>query len=98
MLGSATTPGRTGTCEGAPAHVAFRVVERVGTAPEEILCLRGSMAGLCMPLIRANADARLGVDVERYSFIRVDLHRLLFASFTGAPTIKLRVLILIFAL
>lgn len=48
--------------------------------------------------IRANADARLGVDVERYSFIRVDLHRLLFASFTGAPTIKLRVLILIFAL
>ena len=56
---------------------------------------RGSMAGLCMPLptlrrFLAEAAARLGGDADRYSFIVADLHRLLFAGFTGAPSIRMR--------
>jgi hypothetical protein len=42
-------------------------------------------------VILTNADARLGVDVDRYSFIVADLHRLLFAGFPGAPTIRMRI-------
>jgi hypothetical protein len=43
------------------------------------------MAGLCSPLptlrrVLANANARLGVDVDRYTFIVVDLHHLLLAG------------------
>ena len=34
--------------------------------------------------ILADADARLGADVDRYSFIAVDLHHLLSAGFAGA--------------
>ena len=34
--------------------------------------------------ILAEAAARLGADVDRYSFIAVDLHHLLFAGFAGA--------------
>ena len=33
----------------------------------------------------ADANARLGADVDRYSFTVVDLHHLLLAGFTGAP-------------
>ena len=33
----------------------------------------------------ADADARLGADVDRYSFTVVDLHHLLLAGLTGAP-------------
>ena len=36
------------------------------------------------PSILADADARLGADVDRYSFIAVDLHHLLSAGFAGA--------------
>ena len=47
--------------------------------------LRGSMAGLCAPLptfaVALTGDrARLVVDVDRYSFIVSDLHRLLIAG------------------
>src|SRR5205823_9095776 len=41
------------------------------------------MAGLCsrrFVAVLANANARLGVDVDRYSFIVVDLHHLLLAG------------------
>ena len=43
------------------------------------------MAGLCAPCRRfacalASANARLGADVDRYSFIASDLHRLLLAG------------------
>jgi hypothetical protein len=37
--------------------------------------------------VLANADARLGVDADRYSFIVADFHHLLFAGLPGAPTI-----------
>ena len=41
-------------------------------------------------VILADAGARLRVDVGRYSFIVMDFHHLLFAGFTGAPTIRMR--------
>ena len=34
MPGSTTTPGRTGACDGAPVHVAFRRSDDVGTRIE----------------------------------------------------------------
>ena len=52
--------------------------------PESVF-YRGSMAGLHVPCRRfadilADACARLGADVGRYSFIAVDLHHLLLAG------------------
>jgi hypothetical protein len=52
--------------------------------PESVF-YRGSMAGCTFPCRRfagilANACARLGADVVRYSFIVVDLHHLLLAG------------------
>ena len=52
--------------------------------PESVF-YRGSMAGLYVPYRRfadilAEACARLGADVVRYSFIVVDLHHLLLAG------------------
>jgi hypothetical protein len=43
------------------------------------------MAGLCLPYRRfvavlTDTNARLGADVDRYSFIVVDLHHLLLAG------------------
>jgi hypothetical protein len=37
--------------------------------------------------ILTDADARLGADVDRYSFIVADLHRLLLVGLTGAPEV-----------
>ena len=93
MPGSSTTPGRTRACDGAHARVAFHVVERVGTQGNLVIAAQW-LACEC-PCRRftdllAETDARLGVDADRYSFIVADLHRLLFAGFTGAPTIRRR--------
>jgi hypothetical protein len=65
--------GRVGACDDAPARVAFRVVERVGPR-EGILLSRlynwpARSPTDASPSSLANADARLGVDVDRYSFI-----------------------------
>ena len=83
MPGSPTTPGRPGARDGAPIHVAFRVANSVGT--------RGCCAFVAQWLayalpyrrfadILTDAAARLGADVDRYSFIATDLHRLLLAG------------------
>jgi len=48
MPGSSTTPGRAGACDNAPAHIAFRDFEHVGTQIDS--SFRSSMAGLCAPL------------------------------------------------
>ena len=83
MPGSQTTPGRPRARADAPVRVAFRVRYRVGTRDEKsfaaqwlactIPCRRfaGTLTG---------TDARLGADVDRYSFIVVDSHHLLLAS------------------
>ena len=41
MPGSATTPGRTGACESAPVHVAFRKSDSVGTRIDILTRLNG---------------------------------------------------------
>jgi hypothetical protein len=78
MPGSPTTPGRADTRVSISARVAFRVVERVGT--RDILNFAAQWLAYAHPCRRfactlADADARLGADVDHYSFIVADLHR-----------------------
>ena len=88
MPGSPTTPGRAGACDGAPARVAFRLLDSVGTrnypsfAAQWLAC-----AFPCRRLADTLTDARarLGADVVRYTFITADLHRLLLAGLPAAP-------------
>ena len=80
MPGSPTTPGRAGARVGAPTHVAFRPYNSVGTQDENPFAAR--WLACAIPYRRFAADltignARLGADVDRYSFIVSDLHRLL---------------------
>jgi hypothetical protein len=84
MPGSSTTPGRTGARDNAPAHVAFRVYEHVGT--RDNLVFAAQWLAYALPCRRfadtlTDAGARLGADADRCSFIAVDLHHLLFAGF-----------------
>jgi len=86
--GSSTTPGRPSACVGALGHIAFRYTDSVGTrnqfsiAAQWLACtfpcrrFAGILAGAC---------ARLGANVDRYSFIAADFHRLLLA---GLPAHK----------
>ena len=84
--GSLTTPGRRSARADALRRVAFRVQYRVGTRDKRD---KGSFAAqwlaCALPCRRfaaalADHDARLGADVDRYSFIVVDLHHLLLAG------------------
>jgi hypothetical protein len=88
MPGSPTTPGRTDTRDDAPAHVAFRDFDHVGT--RDFQAFAAQWLAYVLPYRRfadtlADADARLGVGADRYSFTVADLHLLLLAGFTGAP-------------
>jgi len=83
MPGSSTTPGRLGARAHAPISVAFRFRNRVGTRDMN-LC-EAQWLAYVLPYRRFAAAltddrARLGVDVDRYSFIASDLHRLLVAG------------------
>ena len=83
MPGSPTTPGRPGARADAPVRVAFRVGNGVGTRDCRAFAAR--WLAYALPCRRfavtlAGADARLGADVDRYSFIVVDLHHLLLAG------------------
>ena len=83
MPGSPTTPGRPSTCIGALGPIAFRYTDSVGTRNQ--FSIAAQWLACTFPCRRfadilANACARLGVDVVRYSFIVVDLHHLLLAS------------------
>ena len=83
MPGSPTTPGRADTRAGASARFAFRVVERVGT--QDIPNFAAQWLACALPCRRfagvlADVDARLGADVDHYSFIAVDFHHLLLAG------------------
>ena len=83
MPGSPTTPGWTDTRVDAPVRVAFRDYEHVGT--REFQVFAAQWLAYALPCRRfavtlAGANARLGADVDRYSFIVVDLHHQLLAG------------------
>ncbi|MDF3042293.1 MAG: hypothetical protein K0Q71_4999 [Thermomicrobiales bacterium] len=80
MPGSPTTPGRAGARDGAPTRVAFRHENSVGTRDSSFFAAQ--WLAYAYPYRRftvalASDGARLGADVDRYSFTAVDLHHLL---------------------
>src|SRR5215467_2681547 len=82
MPGSSTTPGRSDLAIVRPKRVAFRVRNSVGTRG---LAFAAQWLAYALPYRRfvsvlTDANARLGADVDRYSFIVVDLHHLLLAG------------------
>jgi hypothetical protein len=81
--GSSTTPGCPSACVGALGHIAFRYTDSVGTRIQ--FSIAAQWLACTFPYRRfadilADACARLGADVVRYSFIVVDLHHLLLAG------------------
>jgi hypothetical protein len=90
MPGSLTTPGRSGACDGA--EKLFRQPEPpLYCLPRKAPCrhpgypFAAQWLAYALPCRRfadalAGACARLGADVDRYSFIIVDLHHLLLAG------------------
>ena len=88
MPGSSTTPGRPSACVGALGHIAFRYTDSVGA--RNLFSIAAQWLACTFPCRRfadilADACARLGADAVRYSFIAVDLHHLLLASFPAHP-------------
>jgi len=83
MPGSQTTPGPTGARNNAPAGIAFRQVNNVGTRVDNDFAAQ--WLAYTLPYRRfadvlADACARIGGDVDCYSFIAVDFHHILLAS------------------
>ena len=83
MPGSSTTPGRPGTRAYAPVRIAFRLRNSVGTRNMNLY--EAQWLAYVLPYRRfaaalTDGHARLGVDVDRYSVIASDLHRLLVAG------------------
>jgi hypothetical protein len=83
MPGSQTTPGPTGARNNAPADFAFRQVNNVGTRVANDFAAQ--WLAYTLPYRRfadvlADACARIGGDVDCYSFIAVDFHPILLAS------------------
>ena len=83
MPGSKTTPGLAGACNDAPASVAFRGVNNVGTRVYNAFAAQ--WLAYTLPYRRfadvlADACARIGGDVDCYSFIAVDFHHILLAG------------------
>jgi hypothetical protein len=81
--GSPTTPGRRDTRASVSLRVAFRVLNRVGT--RNFYTIVAQWLARTLPCRRfadilAEACARLGGDVVRYTFIVVDFHHLLLAG------------------
>jgi hypothetical protein len=88
MPGSTTTPGHPGACDDALGHVAFRAFDSVGT--RDIDSIVAQWLACAYPYRRfadilADACARLGADVVRYTFTAVDLHHLLLAGLPAHP-------------
>ena len=80
---SSTTPGRPSACVTALGDIAFRYTDSVGTRNQ--FSIAAQWLACALPYRRfadilADACARLGADVVRYSFIVVDLHHLLLAG------------------
>jgi hypothetical protein len=83
MPGSLTTPGRLGTRARAPVRVAFRSSHGVGCPGLASFVAQWLAYALpCRRFVLAltGNNARLGADVDRYSFTVVDLHYLLSAG------------------
>ena len=88
MPGSSTTPGRPSARVGAPGHIAFRYTDSVGA--RDWFSIAAQWLACTSPCRRfadalANACARLGADVDRYSSIAEDLQVLFLAGSPGAP-------------
>jgi hypothetical protein len=82
MPGSSTTPGRSDLAMVRPKRVAFRARNSVGARG---LAFAAQWLAYALPYRRfvgvlTDANARLGADVDRYTFIVVDLHHLLLAG------------------
>jgi hypothetical protein len=87
MPGSATTPDRPGARGIAPVRIAFHGRNCVGIRDDKSFAAQ--WLAYALPYRRfadilANACARLGANVDRYSFTERDLHPLLLAGFAGA--------------
>ncbi len=83
MPGSTTTPGRPSAGAGALKRLAFRYPDSVGTRKTFSIAaqwLAGTYPCRRFADTLADACARLGADVVRYSFIAEDLHPLLLAG------------------
>ncbi len=83
MPGSSTTPGRTGARVHAPVRIAFRF--RTGVGTRDMNLYEAQWLAYVLPYRRFAAaltddNARLGANVDRYSVIASDLHRLLVAG------------------
>ncbi|MGF6472729.1 hypothetical protein QFZ89_007980 [Paraburkholderia youngii] len=88
MPGSTTTPGHPGARDYALGRFAFRYTDSVGTRDQfSIVAQWLACTYPCRRFadILADARARLGADVVRYSFIAVDLHHLLLAGLPAHP-------------
>jgi hypothetical protein len=88
MPGSQTTPGPTCARSNAPADFAFRQVDNVGTRVANGFATQ--LLAYTLPYRRfadvlADACARIGGDVDCYSFIAVDFHRILLATLPALP-------------
>jgi hypothetical protein len=88
MPGSQTTQGRPDTRADVSGHVAFRDTYGVGTP--RFITFAAQWLACTIPCRRfadtlAGDRARLGANVDRYSFIATDFHRLLLA---GLPAHK----------
>ena len=83
MPGSKTTPGLAGARNGAPASVAFRGVNNVGTRVYNAFAaqwLAYTLPYRRFAVILAEDCARIGGDVGCYSFVAVDSHHILLAG------------------
>ena len=92
MPGSKTTPGLAGARNDAPASVAFRGVNNVGTRVYNAFAaqwLAYTLPYRRFAVILAEDCARIGGDVGCYSFIAVDSHHILLA---GLPAHSLALL------
>ena len=83
MPGSQTTQGQADARITAPARFAFRQVNNVGTLIHNDFAAQ--WLAYTLPYRRfadtlAEACARIGGDVDCYSFIAVDFHHILLAS------------------
>jgi hypothetical protein len=88
MPGSQTTPGSTGARNNAPADFAFRQVNNVGNRVDNGFAAQ--WLAYTLPYRRfanvlADACARIGGDVDCYSFIAVDFHHMLLAGLPALP-------------
>ena len=84
MPGSQTTPGRTSARDVAPTVLPSVILTT--SAPRLIQAFAAPWLAHALPYRRfadtlAGANARLGADVDRYSFTVGDFHLLLFAGF-----------------